>query len=108
MSRHRGIRNLNHEEGTCRYHGCLCSVIVEYAIAEYDDYYGSYGHSVDDEIAISPGTAAQYTRRRMDSASLDRTEEEDEDNYDNDLNEAIGESLKIDHLNPLERGTIES
>ncbi|KAI1288406.1 HBS1-like protein [Halotydeus destructor] len=69
MSRHRNVKNLDYDE-------------------EYDDLYGaSYGQSVEDEYSLSPGTVAEFTygkgnRRRVDSTSLEKTDEVDEDDED--------------------------
>lgn len=59
MSRHRNVRTMNYSDGKLQ---VICEVIAMHInffnFEEYDGYDDVYGHSVEDDICMSPSQAA--------------------------------------------------
>ncbi|CAG2163971.1 unnamed protein product [Oppiella nova] len=90
MSRHRGVKNMNYSE-------------------EYDEYYNTYGQSLEEDICISPNTERQFmynrsqpsTQRPHDSSDLMNTsvtEEDDDAEQDLDYYRNLSDMDQIERV----------
>ncbi|CAG2181404.1 unnamed protein product, partial [Oppiella nova] len=86
MSRHRGVKNMNYSE-------------------EYDEYYNTYGQSLEEDICISPNTERQFMYNRSqpshDSSDLMNTsvtEEDDDAEQDLDYYRNLSDMDQIERV----------